>query len=79
MTRYLFHCTDGRELVPDESGFPCRAPEEILARAETIARRLMNTYADRVDWSAWTVCVMAPSGYLVLAEPFPAPLCVTEP
>ena len=73
MALYLFHCTNGRELVADERGFPYRSPEDVLARAGITARRLMDRDTDRLDWSAWTVCVMAPSGHQILAEPFPVP------
>src|SRR5918911_386263 len=55
MARFYFHATDGRELVRDVQGDEIVRPEELLSRAQLVARRVMATQRSRPDWRAWTV------------------------
>ena len=71
MARFYFHATDGRELVRDVQGDEIARPEELLSRAQLVARRVMATRRSQPDWRAWTVVVMDERGSMMLAEPFP--------
>ncbi len=72
MARFYFHSTDGRELVWDTKGDEIARPEELLSRAQLVARRMMATRRSQPDWRAWTVVVMDERGSMMLTEPFPS-------
>ena len=72
MARFYFRATDGRELVRDVTGDEIARPEELLSRAQLVARRVMATRRSQPDWRAWTVVVMDERGSMMLAEPFPS-------
>ena len=74
MARFYFHATDSRELVRDPAGDEIARPEELLSRAQLVARRVMATRRSQPDWRAWTVVVMDERGSMMLAEPFPSEL-----
>ena len=74
MARFYFHATDGRELVRDVTGDEIARPEELLSRAQLVARRVMAARRSQPDWWAWTVVVMDERGSMMLAEPFPPSL-----
>src|SRR5918912_3423787 len=71
MARFYFHATDGRELVRDAQGHEIARPDELLSRAQLVARRVMATRRSHPHWRAWTVVVMDERGSMMLAEPFP--------
>ena len=66
---YLFHCTNGHDLVADRVGK--RLPTWALMRvhAERVALDVMLS-SPRRDWSTWTVEVYDASGRQVLSKPF---------
>ncbi|WHQ68876.1 DUF6894 family protein [Methylorubrum extorquens] len=72
MARYRFHATNGYECVFDAQGKDIRIPERLVRRADEVAQEVMNSLADREDWSEWHVTVHDLSGRRVLVKPFVA-------
>jgi len=70
MARYRFHCTNGSECVFDARGTDIRVPTRLAIRAQQVAREVMRTRAEAVDWSGWRVAVCDLKGRRVLVEPF---------
>ncbi|MEE7459630.1 hypothetical protein MPAR168_22520 [Methylorubrum populi] len=72
MARYRFHATNGYECVFDARGKDIRVPERLPRRADEVARAVMDSLADREDWSDWHVSVHDLRGRRVLVQPFMA-------
>ena len=70
MARYRFHCTNGSECFFDARGTDIRGPTRLAIRAQQVAREVMRTRAEAVDWSGWRVAVCDLKGRRVLVEPF---------
>jgi hypothetical protein len=70
MARYRFQCTNGSECFFDARGTDIRVPARFVIRAQQVAREVMRTRVEAVDWSGWRVAVCDLKGRRVLVQPF---------
>jgi hypothetical protein len=71
MAVHFFHCTNGIDLVLDETGRETRNSDEISAHAHLVAARLMSACPGYDEWSNWTVHVYDKVGAVAIVD-FPA-------
>jgi hypothetical protein len=68
---HYFHCTDGKNLVLDQTGWLTRSKNDVEPVACRVAAELMTSAAGPVDWSDWLVSVQDRNGSMVAVVPFP--------
>lgn len=72
MAVHYFHCTDGKNLILDQTGRRTHSRRELGAVASLIADEVMKTIPGPVDWSRWLVSIQNRKGSMVAVIPFPA-------
>jgi len=63
MARYRFHFTDGKSIVPGDTGMDLRDDEAAVDEAYHITRDLHDALPE--DWSDWIIEVTDEKGRLV--------------
>jgi hypothetical protein len=64
MAIHYFHCTDGTDLILDRSGREALAHQDVLARARSVAREVMQAVPNYDEWENWSVHVYDERGQL---------------
>jgi len=78
MPRYYFHLHSRDAAVPDPTGAALRDPDEAWEAARAMARNLMASPAEGVNWLACWFEVKDEAGAVVLEFPFSEAVDVGE-
>jgi|SRR3954447_13069649 hypothetical protein len=70
MSKYHFHCTDGRDFVLDGEGVEIVAEGDLLWLASRAAARLISELPDFDGWSEWVVAIYDEHGHQLDTVPF---------
>jgi len=76
MAVHYFHCTDGKDLIVDRTGWRTRSKREVEPVAFRVASELMRSASGPVDWSDWLVSVQDSNGSMVAVVSFPDALAL---